>query len=519
VLEPASSDPLVGRTLVERYLIEEMLGEGGMGRVYRGRHLSTGRSLAIKVLHSEHSRKDKMVLRFQREAQAASRLMHPNVVGVVDFGETDDDLLFLVMELVEGATLRRLIRNGPMSGNRALALFAQLCDGLGHAHGRGLIHRDLKPDNILVEPTAGGELARIVDFGIAVVRDPAADDADQQRLTTEGQVLGTPHYMAPEQARGMEIDERADLYALGVILYEMLAGTLPFVGHPALVAQMHVLVEPPPMAVCVPGLEVDPRIEALARRLMAKRRDDRPGSAREIGALVQQLRDERAAELQAMERALSPPWSPPTEPMPRRAEGTTADAAASPRARVATRSRWLPIAAALAVIALAAAALAAIGWRPGAGPGAPPTTAVSAADEGGRTRRAVADAIDPPPGGRPIAASPAAADDQRDATDRAARTDGDGGDRDDREPRHKRRRGATAAQPTLGEQYGDVGKQLDQLIARRGVAAAARLEERYLAIRLMDALRSPALAAETARQLADLRDDIRRALRRHRRGR
>jgi hypothetical protein len=314
-LQAAVLDPLVGRTFAERYLIEDLLGEGAMGRVYRARHLRMSRRFAIKVLFGDQSANAKMVARFTHEAEAASRVQHRNVVGVVDFGETDEGILYLAMDYAAGPDLGLVIhRHGPMSSDRVLTITAQLCEGLAHAHGRGLIHRDFKPDNIILESGDEGEVARICDFGIAVLREGPAT-GEGERLTTDGLVVGTPHYMAPEQSVGDEVDPRTDLFALGVIIYEMLAGTLPFEGTPAQVARMHLNVDPPPVAVRVPGLAVDPLLEALAMRLMAKHPSDRPSSARAVADLVQLIRTDRAAASRVLAMAAGPGEILHTAPM------------------------------------------------------------------------------------------------------------------------------------------------------------------------------------------------------------
>ena len=307
---PAAFDPLIGQTIADRYALETVIGEGGMGRVYRARHVATGRRFAVKVLHAELAAHPKMRLRFEREAEATSRVAHRNVIGVVDAGEIEPGRPYLVTDLVDGTPLRTLIRGeAPLAGDRALALLGDLASGLAHAHDRGLVHRDFKPDNILVENNHDGELARIVDFGIAVVPESVVGP----RLTTDGLVLGTPHYMAPEQITGQDLDHRADLYALGVVLYEMLSGVTPFDGPPALLAQMHLHDRVPAIAERVPGLDVDPLLETLALRLLAKRPAERPASAHEVVDLVELLRTDRDAAAAALAIPTEPIADVPTQ--------------------------------------------------------------------------------------------------------------------------------------------------------------------------------------------------------------
>jgi serine/threonine protein kinase len=269
---------LVGTVLDSRYRVEELVGSGGMGCVYRARHVRLERLFAIKLLHPRLRSDAKVVRRFAREAELAGKLSHPNVVGVVDVGEIDG-AMYLVMDLATGARLSELFARAPFSRSRAVRIIRQLCDGLEHAHGRGLIHRDLKPDNVIVE--RGSELARIVDFGIALLRDEETD-----RITTEGIVLGTPHYMAPELASAASFDHRVDLFALGVICFEMLTARMPFKGSGVEVVYANVHDETPAM----PG--VDPRLEYFTRRLMAKRPDDRPASAAAARTLLDDISDE-----------------------------------------------------------------------------------------------------------------------------------------------------------------------------------------------------------------------------------
>jgi eukaryotic-like serine/threonine-protein kinase len=282
-LAPATSDPLLGTVLGERYQMEALLGEGGIGRVYRARHTRMSRRYAVKIPYGEVAYDPKVRARFANEAEAASRLSHPNVIAVVDFGETAAGLLYMAMDYAEGRPLASLIdETGPLDRAWVVRFTREIAEGLAHAHDRGLVHRDLKPDNIIIE--RDGDRPRIVDFGLAIFREDAAG-----RMTTEGTVLGTPHYMAPEQATGQEIDQRTDLFALGLIMYEMMAGVLPFDGTPVQVARKNLSVAVPMIATRVPGIEVDPTLEAVCHHLLAKRPDDRPPSAHAVIAMLQRL--------------------------------------------------------------------------------------------------------------------------------------------------------------------------------------------------------------------------------------
>jgi len=274
------ADRLIGELVLDRFLVESLLGAGAMGAVYKGRHVKIGRAVAIKVLHPELIHEPMMLARFRREARIAARLQHPNVINVLDVGETASGLQLMVMEYAEGPTLTEIMTVSP-ARRRVIQLVRQLLRGLEHAHEQGLIHRDLKPDNVIVQLASDGtELPRIVDFGIAILREPDAS-GEAGRLTTSGMMLGTPLYMAPEQAQCDPIDHRADLFSLGVIVYEMLAGKTPFTGTAMEIAVANISRDPPPIAVRAPGREVDPALELYARKLMARRPEHRFASARE----------------------------------------------------------------------------------------------------------------------------------------------------------------------------------------------------------------------------------------------
>ncbi len=270
---------LIGTVVEDRYRIEAELGAGAMGTVYRARHIKVGRAVAIKVLHDHLVREPEMLDRFEREARIAAKLRHPNLVSVIDIGVTNDGKKMMVLELAPGRPMAELVCT-PLVRERVIELTRQLLCGLEHAHGLGLVHRDLKPENVLVERAADGtETARIVDFGIAVLRD-TDDTAEGRRITTTGLVIGTPMYMSPEQARGESVDERTDLFALGVIVYEMLAGRPPFDGSGVEIMMLNMAQDPPSIATRT-GRTVDPLLEAFARKLMAREASDRFASASE----------------------------------------------------------------------------------------------------------------------------------------------------------------------------------------------------------------------------------------------
>jgi serine/threonine protein kinase len=279
----ADAGTLVGEIVEERYQVEVQLGAGAMGAVYRGRHIKVGRPVAIKVLHDHLVQDTAMLDRFEREALIAARLHHDNLVSVIDLGVTPRGQRCMILELAPGRCLAELV-DAPMPRERVIDLTRQLLCGLEHAHALGLVHRDLKPENILVEQQPDGRWTpRIVDFGIAVLRDGDGNEAtepaaERRRLTTAGMVLGTPMYMSPEQARGEAVDHRADLFALGVIVYQLLAGKPPFEGTGVEVMVQNIVHDPPSIATRA-AVDVDPRLEAFARTLMAREANDRFQSA------------------------------------------------------------------------------------------------------------------------------------------------------------------------------------------------------------------------------------------------
>jgi len=319
--EAQPHDSLIGTILADRYQIEERIGAGAMGAVYKARHIKVGRPFAVKLLHAKLLDDVKVALRFEREAELAGRLRHVNVIGVIDVGETPDGIRYMVMDFAEGEDLAGLLAEAPMPPDRIINLVRQMLEGLWHAHEHGLIHRDFKPENVIVEQDQNGvEVPRIIDFGIAILHDDGMSVDADGRLTTNGLVLGTPHYMAPEQAVSDPLDHRVDLFALGLVIYEMLCGKLPFDGSGAEVARANLMLDPPKISVRVPHLEVDPLLEAFSRLLMSKRRDHRPSNARtarELLDLIERDRDAAAAALKVPANAIRGPMTTaPATPIP-----------------------------------------------------------------------------------------------------------------------------------------------------------------------------------------------------------
>lgn len=279
----ATNDPLIGQTFDDKYLLEERLGEGGMGAVYRARHLLMDRAVALKVLHPRCVDNEAARTRFQLEARAAVLLHHANAVSVTDFGQTPDGYVYLVMEMLEGRTLRELlVREAPLETARATSIMLQASAAVAAAHEAGIIHRDLKPSNILVTPSADTPaVVKVLDFGIAKLAADAFEGEDASAVTLPGTPLGTPRYMAPEQYEGRDLTPAADVYSLGVILYEMLTGMAPFTGTTLVeLAQKHANEPPRSPREIVAAIPED--VERVVLHALEKEPAARPANAAEF---------------------------------------------------------------------------------------------------------------------------------------------------------------------------------------------------------------------------------------------
>ena len=272
---------LRGRIVRNRFRITVPLGRGGMSWVYLARDVYDGTHYAVKVLRADRRLDEVFRRRFVNEVQAVRRVRHPAVVQVHDVGELDDGRLFLVMELVRGITLRKLIKSGAVDLDIAVAILCTVADGLGAAHRRGVIHRDLKPGNVLIPRRANPEtVAKIVDFGIARI-------AGTPTITGARELVGTPLYIAPEQATGGSVDHRADVYAFGVMAYQLLTGCLPFFGKdPAALIRQHVSAIPRPPREVRPDIRLPREVERLVMRCLEKKPGRRPADMREIIAVL-----------------------------------------------------------------------------------------------------------------------------------------------------------------------------------------------------------------------------------------
>ncbi len=314
-------DKLLGATLDHKFRLDEKVGEGGMGKVYRATHVYLNQTVAVKVLHHHLSSDEVALERFRREARAAAQIHHPNAIAVTDFGVTQETgMAYLVMEFLEGVELRQKLYNDKkLTFEEVFYIAQQTCSALEAAHARGIIHRDLKPDNIWLLPSEDGiPRVRVIDFGIAKLRA----SAEMSQLTKQGMLIGTPFYMSPEQCRGEELDTRSDIYSLGVILYEMLTGNVPFQSStPIGVLLKHVNELPPPMYQSRP--DIPESVEEVVLRALRKRSEDRQSSATQ---LAQEL--ERAYQTGGLHLGLLHIRTPQGVPSPAPSVRTSSDAMA-----------------------------------------------------------------------------------------------------------------------------------------------------------------------------------------------
>ncbi len=286
-------DDLTGRLIDRRYRILERIGRGGMGVVYKAHHEAIDRIVAIKFLRREFNNDESLARRFLVEAKAIARLKSQHTVGLYDFGTTDEGFLFFTMEFCQGCSLTSVLREEKrLPWPRALDLASQVCESLEEAHAQGVFHRDLKPENLVLVPAPDGtQSVKVLDFGIALLASSQAGE----RLTQTGMIVGTPEYMSPEQTAGRTLDGRTDLYSLGVILYEMVAGRLPFkAASTTELLLMHLSAPPPPMECREGEAPVPEAVEALVRTCLEKEPGKRPASATELRRMLRELIDTKA---------------------------------------------------------------------------------------------------------------------------------------------------------------------------------------------------------------------------------
>jgi len=401
------TDPFIGRVLEGKYALKKRLGAGGYGAVYWGTHKTTGGSVAVKVLRSDLCEDPDAVKRFYLEAQNTHQLRHPNTVRVSDFGQTEDGHLFLIMEHIDGKTLAQVMHEtGPLPARRAVRIMKQLLKSLGEAHSKGVVHRDVKPQNImLVDQIGERDFVKVLDFGIS-------RSVDSTGANTQGSI-GTPRYMAPEQWEGAEASPSADLYSIGCIAYEMLAGRTPFVpgeGGQQVMQFMyaHINEAPQPLLELAPGA-CSQSLGDLIMRLLAKKATDRPAGAQLVLDMLARGPHERSGAMvrrgQPLSRVSDVPDDLPTEFVPREAASavpppnTQTSAAPAPQ----TSSSRAPLYAVGAVLVLG---LAGAGWWWSDRPAAPAERAAAPSAPRQAVAAAAEESDHPEPAPEPPAASP-----------------------------------------------------------------------------------------------------------------
>lgn len=312
-MAPAPAPPSLINADVDNgeYRIVERIGSGGMGSVYKAVQPSMNRLVAIKVLHQKFAERHDLVARFRREARAMSQLQHPNTARVYKFGELPDGSSYFVMDYMEGKNLATTVRDeGPMDPGRAINVMIQVCGALDEAHRAGIIHRDLKPENIFLTNQGGtADFPKVLDFGLAKVSERQMGRGSMM-LTQQGMVFGTPEFMSPEQTQGDTLDRRSDIYSLGLILYELLTGRLPFdATKPIDIMKAHVKDPPIPLSQRVAGKQFSPQLDAAIARALQKKPDDRYATAVEFAEALRECIPEDVVTTGAL-RAL-PSHSPP----------------------------------------------------------------------------------------------------------------------------------------------------------------------------------------------------------------
>jgi eukaryotic-like serine/threonine-protein kinase len=383
VVHVTPTDRAAGEIIAKRYRLDEELGHGGMGVVWAATHMVTRRRVAMKFLRGPTDLRTDLRRRFLREARAAGAIDHPNVVAVTDVFELEDETPVIVMELLVGETLRdRLVRVQRLPLGQAACVLVQVIAAVGTGHALGIVHRDLKPENIFLARAAAGEIVKVLDFGIAKLLAGDADDAGTDSLTGTGSMLGTPSYMAPEQTLGEKIDQRADIWALGVILYECLAGVRPLRGSGIGQVVLALATEGvQPLDRMLPDLPQE--VTAIVMRMLSRERRDRPQDLLEVSEVLSRFAVEATPPfpVTAVSRG-----APSGERARREAGQTPAVDTEAPQAMPRGSRRPLPRSLFVAIASGGVLLTAFFGWslrapvpaRPLAGPGAPPSTGTAA---------------------------------------------------------------------------------------------------------------------------------------------
>jgi TonB family protein len=352
---------MIGRVLAGRYRLLSKIGQGGMGAVYKGEHVKMNRSTAIKVLTSDLSSNPEFVARFEREAEMASRIEHPNAVSIYDFGEAEGGLVYLAMEFLDGQSLSDIIKQeAPLPLDRVVSIACQAAEALDVAHRLGIVHRDFKPDNVMACRKTGrleNEMVKVLDFGIA---KQTLTEHGQAALTQTGFVLGTPQYMSPEQVAGENLDGRSDLYSLALVTYEMLSGAFPFAGTSAQsVVVKRLLEHPTPLSKANPHLDLPPEVEPVIMKALARNPDDRYRSTAEFAADLKRAAQTRPKTILASALATVPMEVPLTETLNQTKQQESGAIAVEQTLRSFEQTprssrKVIAIAAGLAVVVLAA---------------------------------------------------------------------------------------------------------------------------------------------------------------------
>jgi serine/threonine-protein kinase len=288
--DPVDGD-LTGKLLNNRYQIEAKLGEGGFGAVYRAKQVQMGRMVALKVLHAKMAKDPQVIGRFKREAQASSLLRAAHTVQVYDFDQSPEGMMYLAMEMLTGKSLHDELKTaGPIEAVRLCKIMDGIADSLGEAHAQGIVHRDIKPENIFLEPRPSPDFVKVLDFGIAKIVSGDGLQSSGPALTAAGQTLGTLEYMSPEQLMGAQLDGRSDLYALGILAYELVTGALPFPSKtPGEMITAHLKTVPPPASQLAKGRGIPPLFDQILLKLVQKNRDHRYKDTAELRADLQRV--------------------------------------------------------------------------------------------------------------------------------------------------------------------------------------------------------------------------------------